>query len=144
MALFEKNYLPYSNLHELNLDWFLIKFKELILEFGDIKTAVDEFYKWVEENYLQKDGDLVGSIGGYPVDCVIASIADSLSLSKTIIDMINARFSIGYAIDGGWYTDTDPPSNIYDGGDYYNRIAAAAYDVNCIRSDYVYTNVTGG
>lgn len=50
MALFEGNF-PYTNYHELNLDWIIKKVKEYSKAFDTLEVDVDEFKKWVQ-NYL--------------------------------------------------------------------------------------------
>ena len=56
MGLFEQ--FPYTNFHELNLDWFMSTFKDLLtkwdemeVEFADLKTAWDALHLYVE-NYF--------------------------------------------------------------------------------------------
>lgn len=56
MGLFEQ--FPYTNFHELNLDWFLSTFKELLaqweeqqIEFADLKDAWEQLHDYVE-NYF--------------------------------------------------------------------------------------------
>lgn len=56
MGLFEQ--FPYTNFHDLNLDWFLSTFKELLaeweaqqIEFADLKDAWEQLHDYVE-NYF--------------------------------------------------------------------------------------------
>lgn len=86
--------------------------------------------------HLSAEGDFTGTLNGKTIDCVFTSIAAAISLSKTLIDDINARVSIGYVYDGGSFTETDPPTLTINGGNFYNLQPILTYDVNCIRSDY--------
>lgn len=63
---------------------------------------------------LSPEGDFTGTIRGRSTVLVLGDIKDSLSLSETIIEMINARESIGGIYDGGLFGDTY--SNEIDGG----------------------------
>lgn len=85
---------------------------------------------------LSATGDFTGTLNGKTLDCVFTSIADSLTLSKTLIDNINARIGIGGVYDGGNFTETDPPTLTIDGGEFYNLNPIMQYNVNCIRDDY--------
>lgn len=60
MGLFEQ--LPYTNFHELNLDWFLDKFKELLKEWADMQTdftdltaAVNSLREYVANYFANLD-----------------------------------------------------------------------------------------
>lgn len=86
--------------------------------------------------HLSATGDFTGTLDGKTLDCIFLSIADSLSLSKTLIDNINARIGIGGVYDGGSFTETTPPTLTIDGGEFYNLQPIMTYNVNCIRSDY--------
>lgn len=85
---------------------------------------------------LSADGDFTGTLAGKTLDCIFTAIADSLTLSKTLIDDINHRVSIGIIVDGGLFTETDPPTLVVDGGEFYTTTVIIPYDVNCIRPDF--------
>lgn len=113
--------------------------KELNQEIIDINEDLINNYVtrvMMENNYkLDFNGNFTGNIAGKSASCVIVSLADSLSLSKTLIDDINHRVSIGIIIDGGMFNDTTPGETI-DGGNFYTTTVVIPYDVNCIRSDF--------
>lgn len=154
--VFEKGYTPSFDPHQIQLDWIIKTVrtldelvKQLIIITDNNYKEILELIKSLDTVYLKPDGNLTGSIAGYPVECVIQSIADSITLSKTLIDTVNHRESIGTVYDGGTFTDTDPIANEIDGGTFWNTKVdvtgvgkvsptngSISYEVNCIRPDY--------
>ena len=148
MGLFE--HLPYTNFHDLNLDWILEKVKyayEQVIKNGqdleEFKKYVEDFYVSLDDLYIElkklgldEGGNFTGELDGKPVSCVLESIADALTLCKRLIDLINHRESIGDVYDGGAFTDTDPAANTIDGGTFFTTKVIENYDVNCIRPDF--------
>lgn len=58
MGRFFRHDYPYTDFHELNLDWFLTKFKELASEwasfqdeFNDVKDQIDDLREYVEDYF---------------------------------------------------------------------------------------------
>lgn len=112
---------------------------QININMGDIENIKNDYVTKIdlEENrHLSPNGDFTGTIKGKKIDCIFTAIADAISLSKTLIDDINARVSIGGVYDGGSFTDTEPPTLTIDGGTFYDLQPILTYDVNCIRSDY--------
>lgn len=50
------------------------------------------------------------------VATVLMELADALTLSQTLIGMVNDRESIGTIYDGGYFLDTVPPVITIEGG----------------------------
>lgn len=65
---------------------------------------------------LSPNGNFTGMLNGKSIFSVLADINDSLSLAKTIIDMVNNRESIGTIFDGGFFIDTEPSTFTIEGG----------------------------
>jgi hypothetical protein len=65
---------------------------------------------------LSESGVFTGWLSNKSVAQVLTDIQDTLSLAKTIIDMVNNRESIGTIYDGGVFLETDPPTFDIEGG----------------------------
>ncbi len=65
---------------------------------------------------LSPSGNFTGNLNGKSILAVFADIADSLTLSKEIISMINNRESIGSIYDGGTFINSVPPTITIEGG----------------------------
>lgn len=61
-------------------------------------------------------GNFTGTILGRTILSIFSDIDNSLSLSQTLIAMVNSRESIGTIYDGGNFVDTDPPTITIEGG----------------------------
>lgn len=69
-----------------------------------------------KKRLLSPTGNFTGTLLGRTLAAVFADIADSLSLVKTLIAMVNSRESIGTIYDGGTFLETDPPTITIEGG----------------------------
>lgn len=127
------------------------KLNEVIKTTNDLNQIIQELQKYVDDTFVTKydlkfnrfldeKGHFTGYLYEYPVKCVLESIADNISLAKTLIDDVNHRQSIGTIYDGGTFTETDPPTLEVDGGEFYSTKVLINYDQNCIRPDYIVTN----
>lgn len=98
---------------------------------NDFQSSIDEIDNFQDDLDLKEDsinisnsrklspnGDFTGTITGKSQESVFADIDDALSLTEDLIESINNRESIGLIYDGGSYLDTEPPTNILDGGVY--------------------------
>lgn len=65
---------------------------------------------------LSPTGDFTGTIASKSISKIFGDIADSLTLAKTLIAMVNNRESIGTIFDGGNFTDTVPATITIEGG----------------------------
>lgn len=85
------------------------------------KTGSDDRFETITNlnsmRRLSAMGDFTGTLSGTAIDSIKTDIAQSLTLSQEIINLINNRESIGTIYDGGNFTDTDTEL-ILDGGDF--------------------------
>lgn len=154
MGVFEQ--FPYTNFHELNLDWVLQKLKAWENELAALEALMSQYVKndditnnrklspsgnftgtingvpakkitdWLpkleysenitNERKLSPVGDFTGTIRGRTTLQVLSDISDSLSLSHTLINLVNDRESIGTIYDGGYFLETEPPIISIEGG----------------------------
>ena len=92
--------LPYTNFHELNLDWIIKKLEEVVStqgnidkEFAEIKTQVAENTEWIKNydpTYIQK---------------TVLTFLDSI-LARMIFVRISDEGYITYYIPENWDTIT--------------------------------------
>ena len=138
------NKFPWVNTHGFNLDWVIETVKSLqstvenfVTTDFETKTNVTDNRKLSEngnftgtldsrslssiftdiDKKLYIDGDLLGTWFGDSHDKIVGDIANSLLLSQTMIDAINARESIGLIYDGKQFPYDDMIlTTIIDGG----------------------------
>lgn len=66
---------------------------------------------------LSLTGNFTGTLNGESIIKVLTDIASSLSLVLELEDIVNnSRDALGYIIDGGLFTQTDPADFNLDGG----------------------------
>jgi len=92
--------LPYTNFHELNLDWIIKKLKEVVNNQGDIDKAFEDIKKQVEEN--------TEWIENYDPDFIRKTVLSFLesSLARMIFVEITDAGYIVYNIPENWDTIT--------------------------------------
>jgi hypothetical protein len=97
----------------------MAKINSVAAEFNNMITEVNKKEYSTDittRRKLSPTGNFTGTINGKTILSIFADINDSLSLSQTIIDMINARESIGSIYDGGSFIETVPPTITIEGG----------------------------
>lgn len=50
---------PYSNFHELNLDWIISEVKKLREEFAGVKKEIDDAVKYMKDNIYQTTSEII-------------------------------------------------------------------------------------
>lgn len=111
MGLFEQ--FPYTNFHDLNLDWVL----EQIKEWGAQIEALKEFEKSTDitnNRKLSPSGNFTGTISGRAANIVLAGIDNN----RNQIQYIANQFSdgqTGLVIDGGFFDESGIRKS-YNGG----------------------------
>lgn len=96
---------------------------EKVNEVVEIVNTVDGRIKGKEDSEnitvnrkLSSLGNFSGTLLGRTILSIFTDINNALSLSQTIIDMVNDRESIGTIYDGGSFLETDPPTITIEGG----------------------------
>jgi hypothetical protein len=84
----------------------------------DLNTRKENSIDITTKRKLSPSGDFTGTLTGFTQVKVFSDINNALSLSQTLIDMVNDRESIGTIYDGGNYVDTEPPTITIEGGLY--------------------------
>lgn len=77
------NEYPYSNVHELNLDWLLSKMKELNISFEDLKKYVNGEVERLDE-YLKVE---IEKLNQYLVDNLSQTLAELIAEGYFAIDL---------------------------------------------------------
>jgi hypothetical protein len=118
MGVFEQ--FPYTNYHDLNLDWVLKVIKELQAAIANIKPATEALKDYeksatiTEQRKLSPTGNFTGTIAGRAASLILSGI-DS---NRNQINYIANQFSdgqTGLVIDGGFFEDSGIRRN-YNGG----------------------------
>jgi predicted metal-dependent hydrolase len=123
MGVFEQ--FPYTNFHNLNLDWILKTMKEYVATVEALKEEIDKINKEFPNIYeksvtitnnrkLSPKGDFTGTIHGRSALTTIAQI----DTNRDNIQYIANQFSdgqTGLVIDGGFFEDSGIRRN-YNGG----------------------------
>jgi hypothetical protein len=112
---------PYTNFHDVNLDWILKKMGESVAQIEEFKSAIEVIQATYEKSAditnkrkLSPTGNLTGSLAGRAANLVLANI-DS---NRNQIEYIANQFSdgqTGTVIDGGFFEDSGIRKN-YNGG----------------------------
>ena len=85
-------------------------------EYDDVISKKENSSNITINRKLSPTGDFSGTLAGRTIVQVLSDIKDALSLSLTIIAMVNDRESIGTIYDGGYFLDTIPPTYTIEGG----------------------------
>lgn len=101
--------IDYVNKMQSQIDSFSKTFLNLLAKKEDSSNITNN-------RKLSAKGDFTGTLMGRTLMSIFADIRDSLSLCKTLIDMVNHRESIGTIYDGGFFVETTPPTFIIEGG----------------------------
>lgn len=133
MGLFEQ--FPYTNFHELNLNWFLSKFKALLadwdameIKFASLQDAVDALHDYVNNYFdnldvqneinnkldsMYESGELADLISTYysPSNKLLFTIRTAVASSQDY-----PNYTLAASTDGITFTDT-PVSNFLDNVD---------------------------
>lgn len=123
MGVFEQ--FPYTNFHDLNLDWIIEKIKE-IEDFkesipGNIIDILDSINDKEDVEYLTNFrklsllGDFTGTLAG---SLSALQVVEYILNNKEQIQFLYSQFAdgqTGYVIDGGFFLETGIQNN-YSGG----------------------------
>lgn len=131
ISSFER-YLPSAFDNELTIVEKMNKTIEFMNQIGISFNNVVDFMNQYDSELLSKEdktnltnkrklspnGDFSGTLLGESIFNVFSDIENSLSLSETLIEMVNNRESIGTIYDGGDFVNTEPPTITIDGGTF--------------------------
>jgi hypothetical protein len=118
MNTFEQ--MPYTNFHDLNLDWVLTTVKNLQTAFGNIEpiaNVIKDYEKSVNisnNRKLSQKGDFTGSIFGLAANLLLSMV----DLNTDQIRYLANQFSdgqTGLVIDGAYFENDGIHKN-YNGG----------------------------
>lgn len=118
MSLFEQ--FPYTNFHEINLDWVLQKLKEWdgqIQQFAVTLEAMKDYEKSADitsKRKLTPNGNFTGTIQGRASNLILAGIDGNAQQLKYLADQF-ADGQTGLVIDGGYFENEGIDRN-YNGG----------------------------
>ena len=118
MGVFEQ--FPYTNMHDLNLDWILQKLKEFEKELAGL-TPASEILKQYEKSAditngrkLSPTGNFTGTLAGVAISLVLAKIDSNASALKYLADQFSDG-QTGLVIDGAFF-ESDGIHKNYNGG----------------------------
>lgn len=80
MSIFDGN-MPYTNFHELNLDWVIKRMRELIIEYGKMTAKIDELEKYIVDYFKNLDID-------DRIKIIIEEMAESGELEQILLDAL--------------------------------------------------------
>lgn len=119
MGVFEQ--FPYTNFHNLNLDWVLQKMRECGASVEEMKKVIEQFptiYEKSEtitrERKLSPKGDFSGTILGRAANLVLAGIDNNSDKIAYLVSQFSDG-QTGLVIDGGFFEDSGIKKN-YNGG----------------------------
>lgn len=118
MSVFEE--FPYTNFHELNLDWILKKIKELEKTLTDLTPASDLLKEYekidniTNNRKLSTIGDFTGSLAGNSINMILSKIATNADTLKYLSNQF-LDGQTGLVIDGAFFESEGIHKN-YSGG----------------------------
>jgi len=117
------NNYPYTNFHDLNLDWILSKIQENDSVISTMKTEVDTFPTNYEKSYnitsnrkLSENGNFTGDICNRDSFLTISQIDKNSSDFAYLLSQF-ADGQTGTVIDGGFFEDSGINKS-YNGGNF--------------------------
>lgn len=118
MGVFEQ--FPYTNFHDLNLDWILQKIKELQTELEALTPAsviLKEYEKSANITNARKLsalGNFTGTLNGVAISTMLNKINSNADALKYLSDQFSDG-QTGLVIDGAFFEDDGIHKN-YNGG----------------------------
>lgn len=120
MGVFE--HLPYTNFHNLNLDWVIEQVNNMGLRIDNIDMVLrtlDEYEKkehLTNNRKLSETGDFTGTIFGRPGNLLLGQVDSNTEKIRFLVNMFN-NGQTGLVIDGGVFTEMGI-NKLYDGGKF--------------------------
>lgn len=97
------------------------KVNEVVEEVNTFQTQINglESSSSITNNRkLSTTGNFTGTLNSVSLSKLFGDISNALTLSNTLIEMVNNRESVGTIYDGGNFIDTVPPTYTIEGGTF--------------------------
>lgn len=97
MGFFDK--YPYTDFHELNLDWFLSQFKSLVTDWDDFKTYIENEWDNVKTDWETLYNYVHDYFDNLDVQTEIDNKLNQMALDGTMADIIRQVYGNSYGVE---------------------------------------------